>query len=225
MAGLVPAIHILHRFQQDMNHRTSPVMTVLDFATLPSHVDKMNSAITLASPSDILSFWRNAGYERWYTKDDTFDQELRDRFMGVWEAARDGKLSAWQDTDDGALALVIVTDQFPRNMFRNDPKMFSTDALARAVATRAIDEGRDGRIDPVLRAFMYLPFEHSEDMADQERSIKLFTQFGDADGLKWAVLHADIIRTFGRFPHRNAVLGRSTTPEEAAFLDGGGFKG
>ncbi|HEX7883410.1 MAG TPA: DUF924 family protein [Afipia sp.] len=183
----------------------------------------MNSAITLAS--DIVTFWRDAGYERWYTKDDAFDQELRDRFMAAWEAARDGTLSAWQDTDDGALALVIVLDQFSRNMFRNDPKMFSTDALARAIATRAIEEGRDQRIDPVLRTFIYLPFEHSEDMADQERSIKLFTQLGDADGLKWAVLHADIIRTFGRFPHRNAVLGRSTTAEEAAFLKDGGFGG
>ncbi|MBB5052588.1 uncharacterized protein (DUF924 family) [Afipia massiliensis] len=178
----------------------------------------------LPSPGDILSFWRDAGYERWYTKDDAFDQELRDRFMAVWEAARDGKLSAWQDTDDGALALLIVLDQFPRNMFRNDARAFSTDALARAVATRAIAEGRDLRTEQVLRAFMYLPFEHSEDMADQERSIALFTPLG-ADSLKWAVLHTDIIRKFGRFPHRNAVLGRATTPEEAAFLEEGGFAG
>jgi uncharacterized protein (DUF924 family) len=178
----------------------------------------------LASPQDVLKFWREAGHDRWYGKDDGFDDLCR-RFMAVWEAARDGKLNAWQDSDDGALALVIVLDQFPRNMFRNDPKMFSTDAAARAVATRAIDEGRDARIDPVLRAFLYLPFEHSEDMADQKRSVALFEQLGDAENLKWAVLHVDIIRKFGRFPHRNAVLGRATTPEEAAFLDGGGFKG
>jgi uncharacterized protein (DUF924 family) len=176
------------------------------------------------TPSDILTFWRNAGPDKWYAKDDAFDQELRDRFMGVWQAGRDGKLSAWQDTDDGALALVIVLDQFPRNMFRGDPKMFSSDATARAVSTRAIAEGRDKRIDPALLAFLYLPFEHSEDLADQERSIVLFTPLGE-DSLKWAVLHADIIRKFGRFPHRNAVLGRTTTPEEAAFLDEGGFKG
>ena len=178
----------------------------------------------ISSPSDIVSFWRDAGYERWYGKDDAFDQELRDRFMGTWEAARDGKLSAWQDSDDGTLALLIVLDQFPRNMFRNDPRAFSTDALARTIASRAIAEGRDQRIETGLRAFIYLPFEHSEDMADQERSIKLFAPLG-ADSLKWAVLHADIIRKFGRFPHRNTVLGRTTTPEEAAFLKDGGFSG
>lgn len=179
---------------------------------------------SLPSPSDIVTFWRNAGYERWYTKDDAFDQELRDRFMGTWEAARDGKLSAWQNSDDGALALLIVLDQFPRNMFRNDARAFSTDALARDVATRAIAEGRDQRIEQGMRAFMYLPFEHSEDMADQERSVALFEPLG-ADSLKWAVLHADIIRKFDRFPHRNTVLGRATTPDEAAFLDEGGFAG
>ena len=178
----------------------------------------------ISSPSDIVSFWRNAGYERWYGKDDAFDQELRDRFMGTWEAARDGKLSAWQDSDDGTLALLIVLDQFPRNMFRNDPRAFSTDALARTIASRAVAEGRDQRIETGLRAFIYLPFEHSEDMADQERSIELFAPLG-ADSLKWAVLHADIIRKFGRFPHRNTVLGRTTTPEEAAFLKDGGFSG
>ena len=178
----------------------------------------------ISSPSDIVSFWRDAGYERWYGKDDAFDQELRDRFMGTWEAARDGKLSAWQDSDDGTLALLIMLDQFPRNMFRNDPRAFSTDALARTIASRAIAEGRDQRIETGLRAFIYLPFEHSEDMADQERSIELFAPLG-ADSLKWAVLHADIIRKFGRFPHRNTVLGRTTTPEEAAFLKDGGFSG
>ena len=180
---------------------------------------------TLASPSDILIFWRDAGYDRWYGKDAAFDEEIRRRFLGTWEAARDGKLSAWQTRDDGALALVIVLDQFPRNMFRDDPRAFSTDLLARDVALRAIEENRDVRIDPELRSFLYLPFEHSEAMHDQERCIELFRKKGDADGLKWAELHADIIRTFGRFPHRNAVLGRAMTPEEAAFLDDGGFTG
>ncbi|MGL4556440.1 MAG: DUF924 family protein [Afipia sp.] len=181
-------------------------------------------ATSSITPQDILTFWREAGYERWYGKDDAFDRELRDRFMSVWEAACDGELSAWQDTDDGALALVIVLDQFPRNMFRNDPRAFLTDPLARAIADRAIAEGRDLRIEKGLRAFIYLPFEHSEDMADQERSITLFSPLGE-DSLKWAVLHADIIRAFGRFPHRNTVLGRTTTPEEAAFLKDGGFSG
>jgi len=181
----------------------------------------MSSPVT---PHDIITFWRSAGPDKWYAKDDTFDQELRDRFMDTWEAARDGKLGAWQDSDEGALALLIVLDQFPRNMFRNDARAFSTDALARSVATRAIAEGRDRRIEQEMRAFMYLPFEHSEDITDQERSIALFKSLS-ADSLTWAELHADIIREFGRFPHRNAVLGRATTPEEAAFLNDGGFKG
>jgi len=190
-----------------------------------SSPDELETTInTSITPADILTFWRTAGPDKWYAKDDAFDQELRDRFMALWEAGRDGKLSAWQDTDDGALALVIVLDQFPRNMFRGDPGMFSTDASALAVSTRAIAEGRDKRIDPALLAFLYLPFEHSEDLADQERSIELFTPLGE-DSLKWAVLHADIIRKFGRFPHRNTVLGRTTTPDESAFLDEGGFKG
>lgn len=177
------------------------------------------------SPSDILAFWREAGYDRWYGKDTAFDEDIRRRFLGTWEAARDGKLSAWQANDDGALALVIVLDQFPRNMFRDDPRMFSTDPLARDVALRAIEENRDARIEPELRSFLYLPFEHSEAMHDQERCVELFRNRGDADGLKWAELHADIIRKFGRFPHRNDILGRATTPDEAAFLAAGGFKG
>ena len=178
----------------------------------------------IASPQDIVTFWRDAGYERWYTKNDAFDQQLRERFMLTWEAARDEKLGAWQETDDGVLALLIVLDQFPRNMFRNDPRAFSTDALARTVAARAITEGRDLRVEQGLRSFVYLPFEHSEDLADQERSITLFAPLGE-DSLKWAIIHADIIRKFGRFPHRNAVLGRTSTDAEKAYLAEGGFAG
>ena|ERR1700752_2265691 len=177
------------------------------------------------SPSDILTFWREAGYDRWYGKDAAFDDDIRRRFLITWESARDGKLTAWQESDDGALALVIVLDQFPRNMFRDDPKMFSTDALARDVAVRAIEEGCDERTDSTLREFFYMPFEHSEAAHDQQRCIELFRKAGDAEGLKWAELHAEIISKFGRFPHRNTILGRTTTAEEAAFLGDGGFKG
>ena len=180
---------------------------------------------SLATAAEVLSFWRHAGYERWYGKDDAFDNVLRTRFQGTWEAARGGKLASWQTTDEGALALVIVLDQFPRNMFRGDPKMFSTDAMALEVAKSAIAQGRDKRLDNVLRGFFYLPFEHSEKMDDQTRCIELYRAADDADGLKWAELHADIIRKFGRFPHRNATLGRTTTPDEKAFLDAGGFAG
>ncbi len=180
---------------------------------------------TGVSPEDVLNFWRTGGPDRWWSKDEAFDAEIRDRFARVWHAARAGQLSSWQTSDDGTLALVIVLDQFPRNMFRSDARAFSTDAIAREVALRAIAERRDRRIDENLRAFVYLPLMHSEDLADQERCVALFRQSGDEANLKYAMEHANIIRQFGRFPHRNPVLGREMTPEEAAFLENGGFTG
>jgi uncharacterized protein (DUF924 family) len=172
----------------------------------------------------VLAFWRAAGADKWFEKDAGFDAEIATRFTGVYEAAAAGNL-AWDEIPQGALALLIVLDQFPRNMFRNDARTYATDPLARAVAARALDHGFD-RDRPITdRQFFYLPFEHSEYLADQERCCALFAATGDADKLKWAALHADIIRRFGRFPHRNVLLGRATTPEEQAFLDGGGFKG
>ena len=173
----------------------------------------------------MVTFWREAGPKRWFAKDDAFDDEIRDRFLTTHEAAADGKLSAWEANADGALALLILLDQFPRNMFRGSARAFATDPLARAVTAGALVRGFDAQVDPTMRGFFYLPFEHAEDIADQERGLALYKASGDADGLKWAELHADIIRRFGRFPHRNAVLGRQTTPEEQAFLDSGGFAG
>jgi uncharacterized protein (DUF924 family) len=184
-----------------------------------------NPSASIPSPADILAFWRAAGSERWYKKDDAFDAEVRHRFLGLWEAARAGELAGWEKTDDGALALVIVLDQFPRNMFRGDARSFSTDDNACAVADRAIARGADTRIDPDLIEFLYVPFMHSERLADQERCVALFRSRGRPDNLKFAEIHADIIRRFGRFPHRNAMLGRTTTDDEQAFLDSGGFAG
>ncbi|MGB3867038.1 MAG: DUF924 family protein [Xanthobacteraceae bacterium] len=177
------------------------------------------------TPADIIAFWREAGYERWYKKDEAFDADIRLRFLATWEAALAGAHDDWQDSDDGVLALLIVLDQFSRNMFRGDPRAFAADAKARAVANRAVAEGRDQRIDRVMRQFVYLPFEHSEAPADQERSVVLFTALGDAENLRYAEIHADIIRRFGRFPHRNPVLGRGMTEAESAFLADGGFAG
>ena len=134
-------------------------------------------------------------------------------------------MSSWEGSDEGALALVIVLDQFPRNMFRDNAMMYSSDALARDVAGRAIDRGVDARIEPSLRQFLYLPFMHSEHLPDQLRCIELLQRDGDAESLKYAHGHADIIRRFGRFPHRNRMLGRETTADEQAFLDAGGFSG
>jgi uncharacterized protein (DUF924 family) len=177
------------------------------------------------TPADILTFWREAGRDRWYKHDAAFDAEVRRRFLALWQKATAGELSSWEATDDGALALTIVLDQFPRNMFRDDPLTYASDALARGVAGRAIDRGADKRIDPALLEFLYLPFMHSEHMSDQLRCIELFGGTANTENKEYAEHHADIIRRFGRFPHRNRVLGRQTTPEEQAFLDAGGFTG
>jgi uncharacterized protein (DUF924 family) len=182
----------------------------------------MTEACDIA-PADILTFWRQVGPERWYERDDALDADVRGRFLDLWRKAAAGKLSSWEASDDGALALAIVLDQFPRNMFRDDVSTYSSDALAREVAGRAIARGADLRVDPALLEFLYMPLMHSEQLADQLRCVELFC--GNADKLKYAERHADIIRRFGRFPHRNRILGRTTTPEEQAFLDGGGFAG
>ena len=178
---------------------------------------------TNVAPDEILALWRDAGPDRWYKRDDAFDAELQRRFFALWQQASAGALSSWEASDDGALALVIVLDQFPRNMFRGDARTYASDALAREVAHRAIEHGVDARIDPLLRQFLYLPFNHSEHLSDQLRCIELTRAAGNAENLKWAEHHADIVRRFGRFPHRNRLLGRATTPEEQAFLDQGGF--
>jgi uncharacterized protein (DUF924 family) len=180
---------------------------------------------TPASAAAIVSFWREAGPARWFKKDDAFDDEIRRRFLATHEAAAAGQLSSWEQNAQGALALLILLDQFPRNMFRGSARAFATDPMARAIAAGALVRGFDAEAPEGMRNFFFLPFEHSEDIADQQRSVALNKAAGDADGLKWAEIHADIIRRFGRFPHRNAVLGRATTPEEQAFLDGGGFSG
>lgn len=179
----------------------------------------------VASSDSVLEFWRQAGPRKWFKKDAAFDAEIAARFLSTYEAAAAGKLSAWEASAEGALALLIVLDQFPRNMFRASARAFAADALARSVAERAIARGFDQDTKPAERNFFYLPFEHSENLADQERCVALARATGDADTLKWAELHADIIRRFGRFPHRNALLGRATTAAEQEFLDGGGFSG
>jgi len=178
-----------------------------------------------AGAADVVAFWRDAGPEAWFKKDAGFDDAIRRRFLTTHEAAAAGQLSEWERNAQGALALLILLDQFPRNMFRGHARMFDTDTMARAIAAGAIVRGFDAQVDQAMRSFFYLPFEHSEDPADQARSVAFYKASGDADGLKWAELHADIIRRFGRFPHRNAALGRATTAAEQAFLDGGGFAG
>ena len=182
-----------------------------------------------AHPADVTSFWRNAGPKRWFNKDDAFDAAIRLKFEATHHAAARGAYDAWIETPDGTLALLILLDQFPRNLYRGSAHSYATDPLARHVATMAIERGHDRQFEPVLRSFFYLPFEHSEDLADQDRDLALClamkAETGEEGNLKWAHLHRDIIVRFGRFPHRNRALGRETTAEEQAFLDEGGFAG
>ena len=174
---------------------------------------------------EVLAFWRAAGPEKWFTKDDVFDADIRTRFLATHDAAARGELAAWESTPDGVYALMILLDQFPRNLFRGSARAFATDAQALAIAERAISRGFDKAFTPPESRFIYMPFMHAEDLAHQERCIALCQASNDPDGVKFAVIHRDIIRDFGRFPHRNAVLGRQTTPQEQDFLDEGGFRG
>jgi uncharacterized protein (DUF924 family) len=175
--------------------------------------------------AEIVSFWREAGPDRWWKKDDEFDRVVRSQFLSLHEAAARGELAAWEGSAEGALALVILLDQFPRNMFRGSPHSFATDPLAQAVAERAIAQGYDAAMDQEMGMFFYLPFMHSEILVHQDRCVELMAALPDGGWEEFAVIHRDIIAKFGRFPHRNRALGRATTPAEQDFLDAGGFAG
>lgn len=172
----------------------------------------------------VLSFWFRGPEKRkaWFEKDPGFDAEIRDRFLPLYEQAAAGALERWRESPGDCLALVVALDQFPRNMFRGSARAFAADPLALATAKHAIALGFDRTMLPVERQFLYLPLEHSESLADQERCLELMRQIAvfpeTADLPKWAQAHLDIIRRFGRFPHRNAALGRESTAAELAFL-------
>lgn len=174
--------------------------------------------------AECVAFWVEAGWEKWFTKDAEFDAEFRQKFLDLhFEAAR-REHDAWIETPDGALALMILLDQFPRNAFRATGHMFATDPLARMYARIALEKGHDKHFDGMLPAFFYLPFEHSEDLEDQKLSVTLFNALG-GEWTKYSDEHHEIIERFGRFPHRNPQLGRTSTAEELTFLAGGGFSG
>ena len=175
--------------------------------------------------AEIVSFWRDAGPAKWFEKDDEFDRTIRSRFLPAHEAAARGEFEAFAASAEGALALVLLFDQFPRNMFRGSARAFATDPLARAAADEALARGFDRATDAAMRRFFYLPFMHSELIADQDRCVLLFEASGDAEQLGYALRHRDIVARFGRFPHRNHALGRDTAPAEQEFLGSGGFKG
>lgn len=174
---------------------------------------------------DILAFWTAAGPAAWFKKDAAFDAELRARFEAAHHAAARGGYAAWEQSAEGALALLLLLDQIPRNIYRGSAHAFATDPLAQALADRAVNSGFDRATAMPLRIFFYLPFEHAENLSLQARCVALMEATGDAEFIKYAGIHRDIIARFGRFPHRNAALGRDTTAQEQAFLNAGGFAG
>lgn len=175
-----------------------------------------NVATSIASPETVLTFWREAGPDKWFTRDDEFDADIREKFLATYEAAAAGQLAAWEASAEGALALAIVLDQFPRNMFRGHADAFSTDHLALAIAKGAVDKGLDEELQKPERKFLYMPFLHSETLENQDRALLLFTKIADVEQIKYAHHHRDLIARFGRFPHRNAFLGRTSRPDEIA---------
>jgi uncharacterized protein (DUF924 family) len=181
--------------------------------------DENNGYFELAS---VLQYWSDSGRERWFTKDPQFDLDFRTRYLEHHLAAAAGRLDAWSKSASGALALIILLDQYPRNAFRDTAHMYATDPLARAHAYTAVARGFDEQVASELRMFVYMPFMHSESLVDQERSVMLQGRLGNTE---YAQMHYEIIRRFGRFPHRNAALGRKTTADEQTFLDAGGFSG
>jgi len=181
--------------------------------------------MTIARPEEIFLFWKDAGPEKWFKSDPAFDEEIRSRFLETYESGMRGELDTWERSAYGAFALVILLDQFPRNMFRGTPKAFTADEKAKQIADRAIAAGRDKAVDPEVHTFFYMPFMHSEALADQDRCVALMQASGKQENIKYAEIHRDAIARFGRFPHRNAILGRKSAPEEIAYLDGGGFSG
>lgn len=172
-----------------------------------------------AAPEEVLSFWFSPRVrELWFDSTPEFDRELRDRFEPTLHEAVAGRLGAWEETAEGSLALVVVLDQFPLNMYRGSAAAYGTGELALAASRRAIASGFDGQLPRERLAFLYLPFMHSERLEDQDLSLALFEKAGLKENLRFARHHREIVRRFGRFPHRNAALGRVSTPEEKAYL-------
>ncbi|MEJ8835875.1 DUF924 family protein [Ramlibacter sp. AN1133] len=184
----------------------------------------MSQAAPATRPHEVLRFWEDAGPRRWFKPDADFDARFREGFLAAHEAAAAGAMDPWLASAEGALALVLLLDQFPRNAFRGTARMYATDAKARAAADLAIRAGFDRTVPQELRQFFYLPFMHSEQLADLDRCVTLNEQVG-GESLRYARHHRDIVARFGRFPHRNAILGRPSTPDEERFLGEGGFAG
>lgn len=181
----------------------------------------------MITADDVLAFWLDeCKPSDWYQSNPAFDAKIKDRFEEAWHQSYEGALGLWLTYPSGTLAYIILTDQFPRNMFRDDAKAFATDKCALAASKMAIDRNWDMKIDEPARQFFYLPLMHSENLCDQDRAVRLIHTRMTDDGSnneQHAQAHRQVIRDFGRFPYRNEVLGRKTTPSEQAFLDAGGY--
>lgn len=181
----------------------------------------------MVGPEEILSFWLDeCGPARWYAVEEDLDQQIRDRFLSTWEAACEGRFSLWMTYPSGTLAYIILTDQFPRNMFRGSGQAFASDRAALCAAKAAINKGWDLKIDEPARQFFYLPLMHSENLCDQERCVRLMMERmpkGGASNLLHARAHREVIRQFGRFPYRNEALHRHSTQPEMAYVQSGGY--
>ena len=185
-------------------------------------IQEENTMTTTAA--EVVRFWRLAGMRAWFNGGEAFDRQCEALFLAAHRAAARREHEDWLDSAEGALALLLLLDQIPRNVFRGSGHAFASDGLARHYAERALAAGHDAAFEPELRAFFYLPFEHSEDLADQQRSVALFEVLGNQTYTQYALEHRRVIERFGRFPHRNRALGRINTAEEQAWLDaGGGF--
>jgi uncharacterized protein (DUF924 family) len=191
-------------------------------AAQPRHPQPSNNVP--ADAQAVLTFWREAGPGEWFAQKPEFDRAFRERFLALHETAARGALDGWAASADGALALVVLLDQFPRNAFRGTERMYVTDAAALRIADAAVAKGFDQAVAAELRLFLYLPFAHSETLADQYKSVLLNEPLGEPNA-SHARRHRDIIVRFGRFPHRNPILGRTMTAEEQRYLDEGGFRG
>jgi uncharacterized protein (DUF924 family) len=213
-----------------MVERGEPVDEVWEQSSPGRRDDRHEPSRVKATPEEVLAFWfgreGEESYgelrEAWFSRDPDFDREIRDRFEEVYEEAVAGELEAWKEEAQSCLALIVVLDQFPRNMFRGDARTYAADGLALAAARHAVERAYDRELPPFQRMFVYLPFEHSENLENQRFSVDLFRrlseEIGSEDLMVYAVQHLRIVERFGRFPHRNEVLGRRTTPEEAEFL-------
>lgn len=178
-----------------------------------------------AEAAEVLEFWRSIGAAGWFARNDEIDAQIRETFAGLHARAAAGQLQDWLDHPRSCLALIIVLDQFSRNMFRDDPRAFAADPQALAAANHALAAGYHLQVERDFVDFIFLPLMHSESIIDQQRCVALMHAWSSDESYKYALMHRDIIARFGRYPHRNALLGRPTSPAEQAFLDADGFKG